>query len=184
VEGKRRNLWPGLLAVAIAVAVIWVLYVVGRSPEQSRNDFATYWGFALALVIPAAGWITWVWRRRKKQDGGTSDLDLLTGYLAEAVNKQWEETACERRLLWPDAIPVRWATSSEALAGPVAAAVSSTRFPPLPGLRPVEEQDLRNGDISGLHAVYGGLGGPVSASTSAPRRRSWPPASPRPSRPS
>jgi hypothetical protein len=161
VGDKRRNLWPVLLAAAIVVAVMWVLYAVGRAPEQRRNDLATYWGFALALVVPAAGWIVWVWRRRKKQDGGTSgfpDLDHLADHLAEAVNKQWEETARERRLLWPEAIQVRWRKPSGALAGPVGAAVGSTRFVPLPGLRPVKEQDLREGDITGLHAVYGGLG--------------------------
>jgi hypothetical protein len=161
VRSKARNLWPVLLVAAIVVAVMWVLYVVGHSPEQRRNDLATYLGFALALVVPAAGWIAWVWRRRKKQNGGTwglPDLDRLADHLAEAVNEQWEETARERKLLWPEAIPVRWRTPSEALAGPVRAAVSSTRFAPLPGLRPVEEQDLRDGNITGLHAVYGGLG--------------------------
>ena len=122
--GKQRNLWPALLAAAIAFAVIWVLCVVGRSPEQRRNDIATYWGFALALVVPVAGCIASVWRRRNKHDGRSSDLDHLADHLAQAVNSQWEETARERKLLWPEAIPVRWRTPSEALAGPVAAAVS------------------------------------------------------------
>ncbi len=45
-----------------------------------------------------------------------------------------------------------------AMTGPVVAAVESTRFPPLPGLRPVNEQRLQEGDIRDLHAVYGGLG--------------------------
>jgi hypothetical protein len=161
VRGKGRNLWPVLLVAAIVVAVMWVLYAVGRSPEQRRNDLATYLGFALALIVPAVGWIAWVWRGGKKQNGGTwglPDLDHLADHLAEAVNEQWEETARERKLLWPPAIPVRWRAPSEALAGPVSPAVSSTRFAPLPGLRPVEEQDLREGDITGLDAVYGGLG--------------------------
>lgn len=158
---KRRDLWPVLWAAAIVVAVIWVLYVVGRSPEQRRDDLATYWGFALALVIAATGWIAWAWRRRKKQDGATSgspDLDHLADHLADAVKKEWEDTAQNRKLLWPEPIPVRWTTPSEALAGSVGAAVGSTRFAPLPGLRPVEEQDLGEGDITGLYAVYGGLG--------------------------
>jgi hypothetical protein len=66
-------------------------YPFGRSPEQRRNDLATYLGFALALIVPAAGWIAWVWRGRKKQNGGTwglPDLDHLADHLAEAVNEQ------------------------------------------------------------------------------------------------
>jgi hypothetical protein len=147
-----------LLAAAIVFVVILVLYVVGRSPEQRRNDIATYWGFALALAVPAAGWIGWIWRQRGKHDDETSALDHLADRLAQVVYEQWEETARERKLLWPEAIPVCWRAPSEALAGPVAAAVSSTRFPCLPGLRPIKEQDLSGGDIRGLHEVYGGLG--------------------------
>lgn len=51
--GKRRTVWPLLLAAAIAVAAVWVLYAVGRSPH--RDDLATYWGFAVAVVALAAG---------------------------------------------------------------------------------------------------------------------------------
>ena len=69
-----------------------------------------------------------------------------------------EKEARERRLLWPEAIPVRWKTPSAPMASPAAAAVESTRFPPLPGLQPVDEQLLREGNIRDLHKVYGGLG--------------------------
>ena len=144
----------------VAVTVIWVLYAVGRSSEQRRNDLATYLGFALALALPAIGWVAWIWRKRNKQDSGTPtarQLERLTGQLADAVNQQWEETARERKLLWPEAIAVRWSAPSKALAGPVAAAVGSTRFSPLPGLKPVGERDIQEGDITALHAVYGGL---------------------------
>jgi hypothetical protein len=159
--GKRRNLWPVLLAAVIVVAVAWVLLVVGHLPEQRRNDLATYGGFALALVIPAAGWIAWAWRSRTRQEGGTvgqEELDRLADLLAEAVGKQWEEAASERGLRWPEPIPVRWEKPSAAMAGPVTAAVGSTRFSPLPGLGTVDQQMLQDGDIRDLHAVYGGLG--------------------------
>ncbi|HEX4657182.1 MAG TPA: hypothetical protein VH307_07340 [Streptosporangiaceae bacterium] len=147
------------MAAALAVAAAWVLYAVWRSPH--RNDLATYGAFAVALVALAAGWIAWALRARAKRDGGTPDLrdlDHLADLLAEAVRKQWENAAGERGLLEPEPIPVRWRTPSPAIAGPVAAAIRSTRFPPLPGLHPVEERLLREGDIRDLHAVYAGLG--------------------------
>jgi len=159
VGGKRRNLWPVLLAAVIAVAAAWGSYKVWRSPH--RNDLATFWGFVAGVVALAASGIAWAWRRRKKQDEGPPSrqrLDELADQLAAAVKKQWQAAARERKLLWPEAIPVRWRAPSEAMAGPVAAAVSSMLFPPLPGLRRVEERDLREGDIRDLHALYGGLG--------------------------
>ncbi len=157
--GKRRNLWPVLLAAAIVVAVALVLLAVGRSPH--RNDLATYWGFALPLVLTAGGWLAWLWRQRNQPDSGTTnlpELDHVAHRLAEAVRNQWEQAAVERGLRWPEPIPVRWRAPSEALAGPVGAAVVLKRFLPLPGLRGVRVQDLRKGDIRDLHAVYGGLG--------------------------
>lgn len=158
---KRRNLWPVLLAGAIAVAAGWVLYKVWRSPEQRRNDLSTFGAFAVAVIALVAGWIVWAWRKRTKQ--GTTlpsrqDLHGLADLLAEAVNEQWEEAARERNLLWPEPIPVRWQAPSEAMAGPVTAAVRSTRFRPLPGLHAVKAPNLRKGNIHDLHAVYGGLG--------------------------
>jgi hypothetical protein len=86
------------------------------------------------------------------------DLDQLADLLAEAVMRQWEDAAQKRRLLWPEPIPVCWQAPSAVMAGPVDAAVRSTRFPPLPGLRSVKKQRLQRGDIHDLHAVYGGLG--------------------------
>lgn len=161
VGGKRRNLGLVLLAAAIVVAVVLVLYAVGRSPEQLRNDLATYWGFALALGVPAATLITWLLRPRRKQDSGAlggRELDHLADQLAKAVKEQWGRAAGERGLLEPTPIPVHWRMPSEAMAGPVDAAVGSTRFSPLPGLCLIEPQDLEKGTISDLYAVYGGLG--------------------------
>jgi hypothetical protein len=44
------------------------------------------------------------------------------------------------------------------MAGPIAAAVESTQFQPLPGLPTLRAPDLREGDIRDFHAIYGGLG--------------------------
>ena len=70
---------------------------------------------------------------------------------------------------------MRWQRPAGPLAGPVAAAVASTRFAPLPGLAAAGEQRLQAGQVSELHEVYGGLGsgrlviagGPGSGKSSA-----------------
>ncbi len=175
VGGRRRNLWPPLLAAAIAVAAVWVLVAVWRSPH--RNDLATYWGFAAAVVVPAAGWIAWVWARHKPDSVAVTgeELGRLADLLAGAVKEEWEQAAGERGLLEPEPIPVRWQRPTAPFTGPVAAAVASKRFAPLPGLAIVEEWRLQKGQVSELHAVYGGLGsgrlviagGPGSGKSSA-----------------
>jgi hypothetical protein len=111
--GKLRNLWPVLWVVVVAGAAAWVLYAVWRSPQ--RNDLATYGAFAVALVALVAG-----------RTPGLRELDDLADRLAEAVRKQWEKAAGERRLE-PEPIPVRWRMPSKAVAGPVAGAVGSAR---------------------------------------------------------
>ncbi len=154
---KRRNPLLLLLAAAIVGAAVWVVYAVWVSPH--RNDLATFWGFVagvVALAVPAIAWS--VRARTQPGDRLVQDLNHLSDLLAEAVREQWEKEARERRLLWPEAIPVRWKTPSAPMASPAAAAVESTRFPPLPGLQPVDEQLLREGNIRDLHKVYGGLG--------------------------
>jgi hypothetical protein len=82
----------------------------------------------------------------------------LADLLAGAVDAEWTRAAGERGLLEPEPIPVRWQRPAAPFAGPVAAAVASTRFAPLPGLAAAGKQRLRAGQISGLHEVYGGLG--------------------------
>ena len=54
-------------------------------------------------------------------------------------------------------IRVNWGRPLLPLAGPVAAAVGSRRFAPLPGLTLAREAQLAAGQIDDLHAVYGGL---------------------------
>lgn len=156
---KRRTLWLRLSAAAIGAAVVFVLVYVGLS--RHRNDLGTYLGLVAGLGAPAAGLITELLRRANNPPGSTLDkeeLNQLADKLAQAVQDQWEKEAGERKLLAPK-MRIQWRTPSAAMAGPAAAAVESTRFPPLPELDSVNEQSFRNGgDIGDLHAVYGGLG--------------------------
>ena len=119
-------------------------------------------GFALSVSGVAAGWIGWVWRRHKSSQGGGAvsgqELARLADLLAGVVGAEWTRAAGERGLLEPEPIPVRWKRPATPFAGPVAAAVASTRFAPLPGLAAAGKQRLRAGQISELHEVYGGLG--------------------------
>ena len=103
------------------------------------------------------------------------ELGRLADLLAGAVEEEWTRAAGERGLLEPEPIPVRWQRPAAPFAGPVAAAVASTRFAPLPGLAAAGEQRLQAGQVSELHEVYGGLGsgrlviagGPGSGKSSA-----------------
>jgi len=108
----------------------------------------------------AAGWIGWVWRARSQGSEVVSGQELgrLADLLAGAVDVEWTRAAGERGLLEPEPIPVRWQWPAAPFTGPVAAAVSSTRFAPLPGLAAAGEQRLQAGQVSQLHEVYGGLG--------------------------
>jgi hypothetical protein len=146
--------WGAAVVVSAAGFVMawWICQKLVRLDEGISLAIA---GAVLALILAVAAW----WAPQGADSGGSvQDLDHLSDRLAEAVREQWEKEAGERRLLWPEAIPVRWKTPSAPMAGPAAAAVESSRFPPLPGLQPVDEQLLREGDIRDLHKVYGGLG--------------------------
>ena len=157
--GRARSWWPFAAIAAIAVVTVAGLYVVWRSPH--RKDLIDFWGFVAAIAVIAGGRIAWVWRARSKQASTAvsgQELGRLADLLAGAVDEQWTRAAGERGLLEPEPLPVRWQRPAAPVAGPVAAAVASKRFPPLPGLRAVGQQRLRAGEIRDLHAVYGGLG--------------------------
>ena len=126
----------------------------------------------------AAGWIGWIWRHKNSQGSGVvsgQELGRLADLLAGTVDQEWTRAAGERGLLEPQPISVRWQRPAAPLAGPVAAAVASTQFAPLPGLAAAGEQRLQAGQVSELHEVYGGLGsgrlviagGPGSGKSSA-----------------
>ena len=154
-----RRLWVVAAVIVIAVAALWVLYAVWRAPQ--RTNLAVYGAFAVAVVVMALGWISWVWRTGAKETGPgerIKELDHLADLLAGTVGQQWTQAADERGLLLPEPIPVRWGKPVLPLAGPGAAATASRRFEPLPGLSRAGKEHLAGGQIGDLHALYGGLG--------------------------
>lgn len=160
VKDNLRSWWPLLAVVAAVVVLCWLLYAVWRSPQ--RNALAVYGAFAVPVVLLAGGWVTSAWRlariRRASVSVDGEELDRAAARLAASVRTQWEAAASERGLAGADPIRVTWGRPSLPLAGPMAAAVSSRRFDPLPGLARAGQTRLAAGDIGDLHAVYGGLG--------------------------
>ena len=57
----------------------------------------------------------------------------------------------------PEPIPIVWGRPTLPLAGPVAAAMDSRRFAPLPGFTPLRESQFVTGHIDDIHTIYGGL---------------------------
>jgi hypothetical protein len=159
--------------VVIAVGLLWFALLVWRSPH--RSDLATFWSFVAAIVAIALGLIgsAGSLRRRDGGDRGRA-LESVADLLAGMIKDQWTRAAADRRLQ-PEPILVRWGRPSRPLAGPVLAAAASQQFPPLPGLSTVVEEQLLEGWLPDLHAVYGGLGsgrmvvagGPGSGKSSA-----------------
>ena len=156
--GRARGLWPFAAAGAIAVVTVAGLGAVWRSSH--RADLEAFAGLAISVAGIAAGWIGWIWRARSQGSEVVSGQELgrLADLLAGAVDVEWTRAAGERGLLEPKPIPVRWQRPAAPFTGPVAAAVSSARFAPLPGLAATSEQRLQAGQVSELHAVYRGLG--------------------------
>jgi hypothetical protein len=157
MSGRTRRLWAFAAAGVIAVVTVAGLVAVWRSPH--RADLEGFAGLAISVAGIAAGWIAWVWRRQNSPGSHVvsgQELDRFTDLLAGAVDEEWTRAAGERGLLEPEPIPVRWQRPAAPFTGPVAAAVASTRFAPLPGLAAAREQRLRAGRVSELHKVYGG----------------------------
>ena len=157
--GRARRSWP--LAAAALIAVVTVAGPVAVWRSRNRADLEGFAGFAISVAGIAAGWIAWVWRYGSSQGSEVvsgPELGRLADLLAGAVEAEWTRAAGERGLLEPEPIPVRWRRPAGPFAGPVAAAVASTRFAPLPELAAAREQRLRAGQVSELHEVYGGLG--------------------------
>jgi hypothetical protein len=155
--GGRPGRWRRYLAIAVlAVAAGAVLYK-GWGSAHLRE----YEGFAAGVVARGGGWAVWVWRAGQHRPGarvGADELGHRADVLAVAIHAQWAKAAGERGLLGPEPLPVRWVPSGLPLAGPAAAAVAARRFDPLPGLPAVQDVAAGTGQISGLHALYGGLG--------------------------
>jgi hypothetical protein len=144
-----------LLAVAI-VAIVAGLVLLWQSPH--RNDLATFGSLVLAIIALAGPLIVYLAKVRPQREAGQGRTLDAADLLAGAVEDQWTGEASDRGLLQPGPIPVRWATPSQPYAGPVSAAAGSRRFPRLPHMAAVGPGQLREGQISDLHAVYSGLG--------------------------
>jgi hypothetical protein len=173
---KARRVWLLVAAGVIAVVTVTALAAVWVSPH--RADLEGFAGLVISVAGIAAGWIAWIWRARSQQAGEAvsgQEHGRLADLLDRAVDAEWTRAAGERGLLEPGPIAVRWRRPAAPFAGPVAAAVASTRFAPLPGLAAVGERRLQAGQVSELHEVYGGLGsgrlviagGPGSGKSSA-----------------
>jgi transcriptional regulator with XRE-family HTH domain len=153
------GLWP--FAAAGVIVVVTVAGLVVMWPSSHRADLAGFARFALSVAVIAAGWIAWIWRHKGSQGSEVvagQELERLADLLAGAIDREWTRAAGERGLLEPEPIPVRWQRATAPFAGPVAAAVASTRFAPLPGLAAAQEQRLQAGQVNELHELYGGLG--------------------------
>jgi hypothetical protein len=150
----------------VYVVVFWLLYEVWRSPR--RNDLATYGAFAVAVVAILPGLLAWARRRSLRGVADDANLDRAVEELARAVQVQWEKAAGERGLTGADPIQVTWASPTLAISGPKAAAISSRRSETLPGLLPVGAAQVSRGQVSDLHALYGGLGSGRLIITGAP----------------
>ena len=144
--------WGGFLLALGAAG--WWLWDLHRSPN--RTDLVSFWQLVVAVVALVVGLIP-VLPSRKIDDGSGSGLDRLADRLAGAVYQQWKQAAAERGLLHPDPIEVRW-SKVLSVAGSAAAATDSRRFQPIPGLDAIGQEQLREGGLGDLHAVYGGLG--------------------------
>lgn len=154
---RRRGL-VALLVVGTA-AVVWWLWELYRAPN--RGELSGYWQLVVAIPSLAAAVVTLV-RDGQARTGPDADsgaaLDWLADRLADAVERQWTQTAVARRLVAPEPIAVRWARPGVSVAGPAEAAAASTHFRPLPGLTAVRAEGLRSGGVRELHRLYGGVG--------------------------
>lgn len=153
---RFRGWWPFFAVTVIVGAALWLLYA-GWGSEHG----AVYGAYAVPLVALALSWIAWVWHARTtpaRPETAGQGIDHVSDLLAVAVKEQWERAADERGLVAVEPIPVSWGSPILPLAGPAAAATDSPRFAPLPGLALARETRLAAGQITDLHAVYGGLG--------------------------
>jgi hypothetical protein len=154
---KFRKSWPVVAMIGTAAATSWFALFVWRSPH--RNDLAAFWSFVAAIVTIALGLLGSLRTISRRDDGDREKvLNGLADSLAEVIKDQWTRAAADRRLLQPEPILVRWGRPSRPMAGTGLAATSSQQFPPLPGLAKVADEQLREGQLTDLHSIYGGLG--------------------------
>ncbi|TDV57454.1 hypothetical protein CLV71_101325 [Actinophytocola oryzae] len=165
-----------LVGAALVIAAVswWVLQFGFLAPEE-QTQASGYGQFVLAavgFVIMVAGPVA----KAFMDDAVLSEGERLD-ILADEVRLQWDDAAVERGLVGTTPVSIRWCRSRRPVAGPVGAVATlalPVRFGPLPGVSTVDPTDLGEGDQTGLHDVYGGLGsgrlmliGPPGAGKSA-----------------
>jgi hypothetical protein len=154
---RPRGLLP--VVAAVLLCALWLIFAVWQSPH--RADLSGFGGYAVTLAVATVslcGWIWHTWTRRAAQIPSVSELSQLSASLARAATEQWTRVAGEQGLLEPPPILVRWGRPGATLAGPRTNTLASRRFLPAPGLAAVSRQQLEEGQIQDLHALYGGLG--------------------------
>lgn len=168
VTHKTSTRW-----LVVAVAIVAVVTIVGATlglslfvwKSTNRTNLATFWAFVAAVaavsLVLIGGLLRWaanVWTRHESRVDDSAALNKLADRLAYTVQHQWISAAIDRLLLQPEPIPVRWQRPTKPFANPISAAADAHQFPPLPGISPIAEGQLREGGLGDLHAVYGGLG--------------------------
>jgi hypothetical protein len=146
-----RNSWLNVAVVtATSVVLVWL---VARS--SNRDSLSTFGSYVAAVLGPAFTLIAHI-IKQNDPDKLTRSLRKTADLLASEVKTQWDDAAGRRQLRAP--IPVAWRRSCAPIAAPVAVAVGSLAFAPLPGLSPVRREQLDEGELKDLYALYGGLG--------------------------
>ncbi|HZD16095.1 MAG TPA: hypothetical protein VE196_13425, partial [Pseudonocardiaceae bacterium] len=151
----RRTLRWGFAALCYAAVFAVVWWLCQAVLHISQSDAIAIAGAVAALALaPFTSWADLAWFVRKDDK---SERDRLTDRLAGEVYHQWTQAAAERGLLHPDPIEMRW-NETPSVAGSAQVATDSSRFTPIPGLAATRREQLRQGELRDLHAIYGGLG--------------------------
>ncbi len=157
-------MWPlvGLAAFVLAIGAMLVIVFTRASGNPILVALAV--SIATAVVAPGltALGVT-LWQRSRWPDSTSSTGDAgAADVLAGAVRELWRIEAAERRRLSaPPPIPIRWEWTRLPVTGSVDEAIDAASGPgrpgTLPGVRPAVAATVKEGGLSDLFAVYGGL---------------------------
>ncbi|MDJ1136812.1 hypothetical protein [Streptomyces iconiensis] len=160
MQTRRTGVVYLLLALCGTAVAVWLFRARGED------------GSAVAAVVTVllglpTMWLTWeafrVGRIEARAAGGPSaQLSAAADELADEVWDELQQAASDRQLRSPAPIPVRWRWSRSPVAGPMEAALgdpqSLTPFSRLPQVPASDVTTVREGGLSDLFKVYGGLG--------------------------
>ncbi len=142
------------LGLIVCGAAAWfaVHYVIQARDQDTAGTVAE--GLA-AVLVPVAGLAAWLVHQFRPGPG--IDIKQAADDLARRVKRQWDEAAQQRGLLHHP-LAVRWTWSRRGLSGSRSVAAGDQWIVPLPDVTPATSQQLEEGDLSDLFAIYGGLG--------------------------